>query len=79
MDGEGSQKLQGFSLDTSSIETEYAAVQNVIQQYWWPLELAYVDIESGLKDYQSKMEAAGIEKVREEFQRQLDEYLASLK
>ena len=77
--GEGSQKYQGFNINTSNIETEYAAVQNVIQQYWQPLELAYVDIESGLKDYQAKMEAAGIEKVREELQKQLDEYAASMK
>ena len=77
--GEGCQKYQGFNINTSNIETEYAAVQNVIQQYWQPLELAYVDIESGLKDYQAKMEAAGIEKVREELQKQLDEYAASMK
>ena len=38
-----------------------------------------MDIESGLKDYQAKMEAAGIEKVREELQKQLDEYAASMK
>ena len=77
--GEGSQKYQGLNIDTSSIETEYAAVQNVMQQYWQPLELAYVDIEAGLQDYKAKMEAAGIEKVREAFQSQLDAYVASMK
>lgn len=78
MDGEGTQKYRGFAINTSSIETEYAACQNVHQQYWWPLELGYTDAESGLKDYQAKMEAAGIEKVREVIQGQLDEYIASL-
>ncbi len=50
------------------------------QQYWWPLELAYTDAESGLQEYEEKMEVAGIEeRIREEVQRQLDEYLDSLK
>ena len=54
-------------------------VRNVHQQYWWPLELGYTDPVSGLKEYQEKMEAAGIEKVREVLQQQLDAYVAGLK
>ena len=42
------------------------------------LELGYTDPVEGLKDYQSKMEAAGVEKVREELKRQLDDYLAEI-
>ncbi|WP_276778585.1 DUF3502 domain-containing protein [Neglectibacter timonensis] len=79
MKGEGSQKYTGFVMDTAAIETEFAACQNVHQQYWWPLELAYTDAESGLQEYEEKMEVAGIERIREEVQRQLDEYLDSLK
>ena len=78
MNGEGTAKFRGFSVNTTSIETEYAACQNVHQQYWWPLELGYTDPVEGLKDYQSKMEAAGVEKVREELKRQLDDYLAEI-
>lgn len=77
--GEGSQKYRGFAINTSSIETEYAACQNVHQQYWWPLELGYTDAVTGLAEYQAKMEAAGIEKVREVLQTQLDEYIAAMK
>ena len=77
MGGKGTQRLQGFTINTSSIETEYAACINVVQQYWWPLELAYVDLETGLADFQAKLEAAGVDKVRETLQKQLDEYLAS--
>lgn len=72
------EKYSAFTIDTSSIETEYAACQNVHQQYWWPLELGYTDAVSGLAEYKEKMEAAGIEKVRVELQKQLDEYNASL-
>lgn len=77
-EGQGAQKFRSFVPDYSSVETEYAACQNVLQQYWWPLELAYTDKEAGLAEYKQKMEAAGIEKIREELQRQLDEYLANL-
>jgi putative aldouronate transport system substrate-binding protein len=75
-DGVGAQKYRSFTIDTSSIETEYAACINVHQQYWWPLELGYVDPEAGLADYASKMQAAGIEKVRDTLQKQLDAYIA---
>jgi ABC-type sugar transport system, periplasmic component len=74
-----SEKYAAFTIDTSSIETEYAACQSVQQQYWWPLELGYTDAKKGLEEYKQKMEAAGIEKVRAEIQKQLDEYIAKQK
>lgn len=77
-EGKGNEKYAGFIFDTSSIETEFANCTNVQQQYWWPLELGYTDAETGLAEYQSRMQDAGIEKVREEMQRQLDEYIATL-
>lgn len=76
--GVGNEKYSAFVFDTSKIETEFAACNNVQQQYWWPLELGYTDAEEGLAEYQEKMEAAGIDKVKEEAQRQLDEYIANL-
>lgn len=78
-DGVGSQAYRSFVIDTTSIETEYAACQNVHQQYWWPLELGYTDAVTGLAEYKSKMEAAGIAKVMEVLQGQLDEYVANMK
>lgn len=72
------EKYAGFTIDTSSIETEYAACQSVHQQYWWPLELGYTDAESGLSEYKEKMEAAGIQTVIDEIQKQLDEYIANM-
>ena len=75
---DSAEKYAGFSIDTSSIETEYDACVNVQQQYWWPLELGYTDAETGLAEYQQQMEAAGIEKVRTELQKQLDAYVAGM-
>lgn len=74
-----SEKYAGFSIDTSKIETEYDACVNVQKQYWWPLELGYTDASSGLEQYKQQMQAAGIEKVRAELQKQLDAYVASMK
>jgi putative aldouronate transport system substrate-binding protein len=77
-DGEGGQKFISFVIDTNSVETEYAACISVHQQYWWPLELGYVDAVSGLREYREQMTAAGIERVRAVVQKQLDAYVASL-
>lgn len=74
----GSQYLAGWTPDISSVETEYAAVGNVIQQYWWPLSIGLTtDPEADLATFQEKMEAAGVDKVIETFQAQLDEYCAT--
>lgn len=70
----GAQYLSGWTPDTSVVETEYAACSNVIDQYWKPLELGLVDLESGLAEFQKQMEAAGVDKVLEAFQSQLDAY-----
>lgn len=77
-DSKGAQKFRSFVMDTSNIETQYTACVNVHQQYWWPLELGYTDPVSGLQEYQKMMEAAGIQDVVAELQKQLDEYVASL-
>jgi putative aldouronate transport system substrate-binding protein len=74
-DGVKSQRFRSLVIDTSSVETEYAACIAVHQQYWWPLELGYVDMETGLKAYRDNMTAAGIEKVRAVLQKQLDDYV----
>ncbi len=77
-DGVGIEKYTGFVLDTTNITTEIAACQNARQQYGWPLELGYTDPVEGLAEYKQKLIEAGIEKVLEECQKQLDEYRASL-
>ena len=73
-----SQYLSAWIPDTTSIETEYAACTNVIQQYWWPLECGFVeDLEAGLAEYKAQMQAAGADKVIETLQKQLDDFCAS--
>ena len=70
-------RFAGFVLDYTPVETEYATCQNIYMQYWMPLELGYTEAESGLAQFKEMMETAGIEKLREEWQAQLDAYLAA--
>jgi len=76
-EGVGTERFTGFVFDTTAVTTEIANCQNVRQQYGWPLELGYVDAEKGLEDYKTQMQNAGIDRIVEEAQRQLDEYLAA--
>jgi putative aldouronate transport system substrate-binding protein len=78
-DGVGAQKFKALTLDTAAIDTEYAAANNVMTQYWNPLSLGFVEPVAGLAEFKANMEAAGIERIRAHFQKQLDDYIASLK
>ena len=50
-------------------------------QYWMPLELGLNSngIDGGLEEFEANMKTAGIEKLRSEYQKQLDAYVASIK
>jgi len=79
VEGRGAQRFRSFVMDTTAVETEFVNLTNIVREHWWPLELAYVDINTGLAAYQRQMEVAGIERVKAELQRQLDAYIASLR
>ena len=71
----GQEQYASFVLDTSNITTEVAACTSAYQQYGWPLELGYTnDVNASIEEYKNAMEAAGIDKVIEECQKQLDAY-----
>lgn len=76
--GQGAEKYAPFVFDTSMIESQLSTCVNVQQQYWWPLELGFTEMESGLSQYQKMMETAQIQTVIDEAQKQLDEYAAGL-
>ena len=78
VEGQGTERFTGFVFDTTNVTTEIANCQNVRQQYGWPLELGYTDPVTGLEEYKTQMQNAGIDKIIEEAQRQLDEYIAGL-
>lgn len=64
----------GFSYNPASVKTELAAITNVIKQYQDGLENGSLDPDVNLPKFNAALKAAGIDKVVEEKQRQLDEW-----
>ncbi|MEG1427270.1 MAG: DUF3502 domain-containing protein, partial [Oscillospiraceae bacterium] len=58
------------------IATEEAQLNSVEEQYKKDLAFGAIDIEAGLKEYNDALSAAGLQKVMDEKQKQLDEWLA---
>ncbi|HHV12476.1 MAG TPA: ABC transporter substrate-binding protein [Clostridiales bacterium] len=75
MEAAETSKYLGFSCDTTNITNEITAVYNVIQEYKSGLESGSVGLER-YDEFISKMEAAGVDKVVAEYQKQLDAWLA---
>jgi putative aldouronate transport system substrate-binding protein len=69
----------GFSFDQDPVNTEVAAVQNVVSQYRKSLENGASDPAIVLPEYQAKLKAAGLEKIIAEKQKQLDEWVKANK
>ncbi|MDR6721626.1 putative aldouronate transport system substrate-binding protein [Paenibacillus amylolyticus] len=70
-------KALGFTFDPTSVKTEIAAIGNVISQYRLPLETGSVDPDNVLPKFLDNLKIAGIDKVIEEKQRQLDQWVKS--
>ncbi len=67
----------GFTYDSANVKNEVAACTNVQNQYKLGLECGVVDPETVLPEYIEALEAAGIQVIVEEKQRQLDEWVAN--
>ncbi|SFI24008.1 ABC-type glycerol-3-phosphate transport system, substrate-binding protein [Pseudobutyrivibrio sp. OR37] len=66
---------KGFSFDPTNVEAEIAALDAIWSSYSAELVTGTSDTDKAVAEMRELMEAAGLEKVREEAQRQLDEYL----
>ena len=71
-------KLLGFTLNTDSIRTEVAQVSKIVGQYG-AFSKGSEPIENYFDNYVSNMEKAGVKKICDEVQRQVDEWLANNK
>lgn len=67
----------GFTFDSSSVKTEYTAVSNVITQYLPGLLCGSVDPTTMISEFESKLKTAGLPKIIEEKQKQLDAWIAT--
>lgn len=67
----------GFTWDSSSMTNQITACNNVVSQYDAALRWGNLNPDETLEKFNADLEAAGINEIIEEKQRQLDEYLAS--
>ena len=69
----------GFNFDTESVKTEIAACDAVNNEYQLVITNGTVDPETELPKYIQKLYDSGLQKIMDEKQRQLDEWVASQK
>ncbi|HLV10117.1 MAG TPA: ABC transporter substrate-binding protein, partial [Halanaerobiales bacterium] len=69
----------GFIFNQSSVKTEIAALQAVREEFAVALESGQVNPDNILPQFRKRLEEAGLEKVLDEKQRQLDKWLENNK
>lgn len=69
-------KSFGFSFNTDPVKTEVSIVNNIIKEYRPILETGSLDADKVIAEYNAKLKANGIEKIRAEAQKQYDEWKA---
>ncbi len=70
--------LETFVFDNSKVKTEISNIGNVMLRYAVPLEYGVVkDVDSGLAELNKQLKAAGLEKVQQELQSQINAFLAA--
>jgi putative aldouronate transport system substrate-binding protein len=69
----------GFHLDASDLTSQCSAVDNVIQQYQYSLLCGEVDPDVVIPQFVAAMEAAGVNDIISEAQKQLDTWAAENK
>ncbi|TFE28647.1 ABC transporter substrate-binding protein [Cohnella luojiensis] len=69
--------LETFVFNNTKVKAEVANVGNVMLRYAIPLEYGVIkDVDKGLEDLNKQMKAAGIDKIQQEMQSQIDAFLA---
>ena len=69
-------KAYGFFFDTSSVVDQYSACSNVMDKYYKALLAGTVDPESTIAQANGELEAAGLQDILTEKQKQLDDFFA---
>lgn len=67
----------GYSFNASSVSTEIAAVETVMEQYCYSFNAGALDPDKALPEFISALKSAGIDKIVAENQKQLDAWAAS--
>lgn len=69
--------IYGFDYDISGVKNEIAAVQNVIDKNDAVIGCGYAEVDESLAAFQTELEAAGIQKIIDDAQAQIDQWLES--
>lgn len=70
-------KFGAASIDYTAVQSELAAVNQVVQQYGYPINIGIVDdVDAAIAEYREQLELAGIDRLVEEVSRQMEEYYA---
>ena len=68
-------KFGAASIDYSNVQAELAAVNQVVQQYGYPINIGIVDdVDAAIAEYRKQLQAAGIEKLLAEVSSQMEQY-----
>jgi putative aldouronate transport system substrate-binding protein len=68
-------KFAAVSLDYSDVQAELAAVNQVVQQYGYPINVGIVDdVDAAIAEYRSQLKTAGIDRLLEAVAKQMEEY-----
>lgn len=70
-------KAFGFTFNSLPVSTEIAQLNSVYEQYYKDIAFGAVDIDAKIKEFNDALYAAGLQKVMDEKQSQLDTWLAS--
>lgn len=68
--------IAGFVFNEENVVTEMANLRNEIVSSMYPIKFGLVGYEEAYPDAIAKLKAAGLDKVMEEYQKQLKEYMA---
>ena len=68
----------GFIPDTDEIEADLLKIQSIHEEYASTLAKGAVDdVDAYYNEFMEKLKLAGLDKVKENLQKQLDEFMAS--
>jgi putative aldouronate transport system substrate-binding protein len=67
----------GFTFDRTAVDTEVASVAAVVDEFANPIRGGFVDPATAIPALNEALQAAGIGAIRDEMQRQVDEWLAA--
>ena len=72
--------LVGFSFNNENVKTEYASVMNITAQYLPQLFTgSAADVDQTVAEMNQKLYDAGLQKIIEDMQKQIDEWAANQK